>query len=282
MRVSFSVFYWKPAIFKTGTSDTVLKKGNHFINLVKYAHVYFYWQKVNRMDAKSFLEDLLQTGREMAAKGQAAVEKKLDIEAPGEKRDATLSGMKTGAIAAGLMALLLGTGAGRRVTGSAIKLGSLAAVGGIAWQAYQNWSAQSNTESKEAEPVAVNALEHDAANERSMTLLKAMIAAAKADGHIDEMEMADINQQVAALGLTGDIAGFIQAEITSPTNLDELAALSDSPETGAEIYLISSMVINKENEMERAYLDALAAALELPDSLLVELEKAKADAEASA
>lgn len=230
------------------------------------------------MDAKSFLDDLLQTGRDMAAKGQAVVEKKLDIEEPGEKRDATLSGIKTGAIAAGLMALLLGTGAGRRLTGSALKLGSLAAVGSIAWQAYKNWTNQ-NSDSSDNEPVAVNQLDSDAANERSLTLLKAMIAAAKADGHVDEMEMADIQKHITELGLTGDMAGFIQNEISSPTNLDELAALSDGPETGAEIYLVSSMVINKENEAERAYLDALAAALELPDSLLVELEKAKVDAE---
>jgi uncharacterized membrane protein YebE (DUF533 family) len=215
----------------------------------------------------------------MAAKGQAAVEKKLDIEEPGEKRDATISGLKTGAIAAGVMALLLGTKGGRRVTGSAIKLGSLAAVGGIAWQAYQNWSVKNDTLSADTKAVAVNQLESDAANERSLTLLKAMIAAAKADGHIDDTEMADINQQIAALGLTGDIAGFVQAEIASPATFEELAALSNDPETGAEIYLISTMVINKENEAERAYLDALAKVLELPDSLLVELEKAKADAE---
>ena len=231
------------------------------------------------MDAKSFLDDLLKTGREMAAKGQAAVEKKLDIEEPGEKRDATISGLKTGAIAAGLMALLLGTKGGRRVTGSALKLGSLAAVGGIAWQAYQNWSAKNDTLTADSEAVAVNQLESDAANERSLTLLKAMIAAAKADGYIDDMEMADINQQITALGLSGDIASFVQSEIASPASLEELAALSETQETGAEIYLISSMVINKENETERAYLDALAAALGLPDSLLVELEKAKAEAQ---
>ena len=98
------------------------------------------------MNAKSLLEELLSTGREMAAKGQAAVEKKLDIEEPGEKRDATISGLKTGAVAAGVMALLVGTKSGRKLTGSALKLGSLAAVGGIAWQAYQNWSASGAAE----------------------------------------------------------------------------------------------------------------------------------------
>ena len=232
------------------------------------------------MDAKSLLEGLLKTGREMAAKGQAVVEEKLDIQEPGEKRDATISGLKTGAMAAGIMALLLGTKTGRNVTGSALKLGSLAAVGGIAWQAYNNWSANNENAAKNGEPIAVDNLPEAAANERSMLLLKAMIAAAKADGQVDSQEMADIQKQVSELGLTGDIAGFIQSEIASPSSLEELAAQCDTAEVAAEIYLISSVMINKRNEMESAYLDALAAALELPDSLLVELEKAKADASA--
>jgi uncharacterized membrane protein YebE (DUF533 family) len=232
------------------------------------------------MDAKSLLEGLLQTGREMAAKGQAVVEEKLDIQEPGEKRDATISGLKTGAMAAGIMALLLGTKTGRSVTGSALKLGSLAAVGGIAWKAYNNWAAGNENAAKNGTPVAVDNLSEAAANERSMLLLKAMIAAANADGQVDAQEMADIQKQVIELGLTGDIAGFIQAEIASPSSLEELAAQCDTAEVAAEIYLISSVMINKQNEMESAYLDALAAALELPDSLLVELEKAKADASA--
>ena len=232
------------------------------------------------MDAKSLLEELLQTGRQIAAKGQAAIEQKLDIAEPGDKRDATLSGIKTGAAAAGVLALLLGTGAGRRVTGSALKLGSLAAVGGIAWKAYQNWSDKSNVSpgSNEAEPVPVGMLSAEAAEQRSLILLKAMIEAAKADGHIDQDEIAHITGQMHKMNLSGDVAAFVQKEVSSPLDLDELAGMSDSPETSAEIYLVSSMVINKQNEMERAYLDALAAALELPDALLVELEKAKADA----
>ena len=234
------------------------------------------------MNAKSLLEALLSNGREMAAKGQAAVEKKLDIEEPGEKRDATISGLKTGAVAAGVMALLVGTKSGRKLTGSALKLGSLAAVGGIAWQAYQNWSAsgaaQAANAGKEHEVLPVNELNEEAANKRSMILLKAMIAAAKADGHIDAGEMWDINQKIADFGLSGDIAGFVQNEIAAPTTPAQFAVLADTPETAAEIYLISSMLIDKDNAMESAYLDELVAALKLPDDLLAELDKAKDEA----
>ena len=238
------------------------------------------------MDAKAFLEELLQTGREMATKGQSAIEKKLDIEEPGAKRDATISGIKTGALAAGVMALLVGTKSGRKLTGSALKLGSLAAVGGIAWQAYKNWSSagglETTADGKALEVLPVNKLDDEAANKRSMLLLKAMIAAAKADGHIDAGEMWDINQKIADFGLTGDVAGFVQAEIAKPTTPAQFAELAENPEMASEIYLISSMLIDKENDMEGAYLDELVAALKLPDELLVELEKAKDEAVAQA
>jgi len=232
------------------------------------------------MDAKKLLEELLQTGREMAAKGQTVIEKKLDIEEPGEKRDATISGIKTGAIAAGVMALLVGTKSGRKLTGSALKLGSLAAGGGIAWQAYKNWSAAGEAEKagNTVEALPVDQLDPEAANNRSLTLLKAMIAAAKADGHIDATEMSDINQKISDFGLSGDIAGFVQTEIASPTTPAQFAELADTPEVAAEIYLISSMLIDQDNAMEKAYLDELVSALELPADLLAELEKAKNEA----
>ena len=47
---------------------------------------------------------------------------------------------KDNPLAAGaLVAVLLGTGTGREVTGSALKLGGLAAIGGLAYKAYQNY-----------------------------------------------------------------------------------------------------------------------------------------------
>src|SRR5262249_10080362 len=44
-----------------------------------------------------------------------------------------------GAALGGLGALVLGTGAGRSLAGSAVKFGSLALIGGLAYQAYQNY-----------------------------------------------------------------------------------------------------------------------------------------------
>lgn len=79
------------------------------------------------MDAKNILEQLLASGKELAEKSRDVVGRSLDLPADGSERTATMDGMKKGAAIGGVLALLLGTGVGRRVTGSAIKYGSLAA-----------------------------------------------------------------------------------------------------------------------------------------------------------
>ena len=236
------------------------------------------------MDTKSFLDELLKTGKEYASKGREFAEEKLQMPKEGEEGyDSTIDGMKKGAMAAGILALLLGTGAGRRITGSALKIGSLAAIGGIGWKAYQNWITQKDEVDQEVKDMASNAknipineLDETDANERSQILLKAMIAAAKADGHIDKIEVAAIDEQIIKLGLTGAVASLMQAEIAKPLDVKEIAALAkDNSAIAAEIYLVSAVVSNKENSMEREYLDLLAKEMGLPESLVAELQKVK-------
>ncbi len=236
------------------------------------------------MDTKSFLDELLKTGKEYANKGREIAEDKLQMPKEGEEGyDATIDGMKKGAMAVGVLALLLGTGAGRRVTGSALKIGSLAAIGGIGWKAYQNWVTQKNKSEQEVRDVASNAkiipineLGETEANERSQILLKAMIAAAKADGHINKKEVTAIDEQIKKLGLTGDVASLMQEEIAKPLDVKEIAELAkNNSGIAAEIYLVSAVVSDKENSMEREYLSSLAKEMELPESLVAELQKVK-------
>ncbi len=224
------------------------------------------------MDTKSFLDELLKAGRELAEKGQTIAEDKLNLGESGATRDATLSGMKTGAIVASALALLLGTKTGRKVTGSAVKLGSLAAIGGVAWKAYQNYQNKKGITDAKDSVTSINELDNKEANQRSVTLLKAMIAAAKADGHVADEELAEINKQIKNLSLKGDTAKIIQEELTKPLDIAEIAALAEGDEAkAAEIYLVSAVVTNKENDKERQYLADLAKAMKIPEELLAEL-----------
>jgi len=234
------------------------------------------------MNTQSFLDELLKTGKYYADQGRKIAEEKLQLPKDEERREAALDGMKKGAIAAGALALLLGTGAGRRVAGSALKIGSLAAIGGIGWKAYQNWMNQQKEAAEEVKDMAENAkaipindLDEDEANKRSEILLKAMIAAAKADGHINQKELAAIEEQIKKLNLSSEVASLLKDEIEKPLDVKEVAALAENSAIAAEIYLVSAVVTDRENSMEKAYLDELAKAMDLPDALVAQLQAVK-------
>lgn len=223
------------------------------------------------MNITALLEQLLQSGRQLASKGQTIAEDKLNVPQQGESRDAMLSGLGKGALAGGVLALLLGTKSGRKVGGNLAKVGGLAALGGVAYTAYKNW--QANQPDAPVEPgTPVGQLTGPAADQRSLQLLKAMIAAAKADGHIDDAERAKIHQQVQQLGLDDSAVALLNAELDKPLDAKDIAAGTDSAEAAAEIYLASLLVIEVDNSMERAYLNALAQELQLADELTQQME----------
>ena len=93
------------------------------------------------MDTEKLLEQILKSGQQMLDRGQEIAEDKLSIPEQGAERDAMLAGLGKGALLTGGLAALLGTSAGRRLTGGTLKLGGLAAIGGVA---YQQWHSLKN------------------------------------------------------------------------------------------------------------------------------------------
>lgn len=222
------------------------------------------------MDMKNLLDQLLQSGKDMAQQGQTAAEQKLGIPSEGVDRDAVLSGLKSGAAAAGVLALLLGTQAGRRVTGAAVKVGGLAALGGVAYQMYRQWNAgaasTATATAPTAEPAQLPAPQTPKASVE--LLLKAMIAAAKADGHIDAAELEKIRTQLASLELGDKASDMILEELARPLDAKALAALTNGDMAIAlEVYLVSASMLDASDAVEQAYLDDLRVALQLPDSV---------------
>ena len=220
------------------------------------------------MDYRQITDLLLQSGMELAKQGQVMAEQKLQIPETGPEREALLSGLGKGAAAGGVLALLLGTDIGRKLTGSTLKLGSLAALGGVAYQAYQKWQSQA----ADAEGTPIDQLKGQEAETRSLALLKAVVAASKADGHIDDAERARIEQQLQNLSLDAASIEFFKKELEKPLSAKEVAAGVESPAAASEIYLASLAVIDEQNDMERTYLQDLAKELKLPPELVAALE----------
>jgi uncharacterized membrane protein YebE (DUF533 family) len=219
------------------------------------------------MDIQAITDLLLQSGQELAKKGQDLAAEKLQLPDSGPERDKALETLGKGAAAGGLLIALLGTGVGRKLTGTTLKLGSLAALGTVAYQAYQNWLGKT-----EQPGTPVSQLSGPAAATRSLALLKATIAAAKADGHLDDTERARIEAQLGKLSLDPESLAVFKAELDKPLDVKDVAAGADSPAAAAEIYLISLAVIDEKSEQERAYLQSLASELKLSPELVTALE----------
>ncbi len=191
----------------------------------------------------------------------------------------------TGAVAGGALALLLGSKRGRGLGGSALKYGSAAALGALAWNVYREWQAkqapaaasQAMAPAAPVRPAAAPAsfaqLPAPALEDHSWAMLRAMIAAAKADGHMDERERGLVEAELHRLEADPALRARVDAELRRPVEPAEVAAGVESPEKAAEVYLASVIVCDATSTMERAYLDALAGALRLPPDLKAELER---------
>ncbi|NYT72524.1 tellurite resistance TerB family protein [Halomonas sp. QX-2] len=178
----------------------------------------------------------------------------------------------------GAMGMLVGSKRGRSMGGKALKYGAIAGVGVLAWKAWQssqaakNGNAQQNTAQNAPEGERVEVLSGEYQERRSLELLQAMIMAARADGHIDEQEQALITEQIDALGADQEMHNWVEQQLKAPLDAQALAREADSPQAAREMYLISVAVTDDQNPMERAWLDQLASALNLPKEMTDELE----------
>lgn len=191
----------------------------------------------------------------------------------GPKRGISTDTLK-GAAMGGLAGLLLGSKQGRKLGGSALQIGGLAVLGGLAYKAWQNWEQQKvgNSPANGAEATAFLPGQEAARNELSITLLSAMISAAKSDGHIDATEQERIFAKIDDGDLSASEKGFLMDQIRKPLDIDAIAAKATTPELAAEIYAASLLAIDPDDPKETAYLNTLASRLKLDSRLRASLE----------
>jgi len=172
-----------------------------------------------------------------------------------------------GAIAGGLLGVLL-SGNGGRLIGTGVKVGGAALIGGLAYKAYTDW--QQGNSVKDDRPVALpeseDAFEVD--DDFAERLLQAMVAAAKADGHLTPAERPSIDRKLARLGLEAEAQALIAAELDSPLDVGRIAGLARNEAEAVEIYAASLLVVDAAGPAEKGYLAMLAARLGLEPALV--------------
>lgn len=191
---------------------------------------------------------------------------------------------KVGPVATGaIAALLLRARTGRQLAQSALRIGGAAVIAGLAYQAYRNY----RNGGQPADPVdggtsvPMPAPEDTAFHPTrlpqgeeafALVLVRAMVAAAHADGMIDASEYQTILDKTHSFGVDGDVESFLSRELTRPVDLDQLIAAAKTDAQKIELYAASRLAVDAISDGERRYLDALAKRLKLPQALVQHVE----------
>ena len=107
-----------------------------------------------------------------------------------------------------------------------------------------------------------------------MLLIRAMIAAANADGEITPDERQRITTKLDQAGAGADERAVLERELGNPRSVDQMVREVHDPETAEQVYLISRIAMNPASAAEKAYLDFLDARLEFPTDRLNALNAA--------
>ncbi|WP_079228818.1 tellurite resistance TerB family protein [Pseudomonas putida] len=230
------------------------------------------------MNTSDLLEQLLRAGQgSQAQQGSGGLSSQDGL-------GGLLGGLLGGASATGggnglggLLGGLLGGGgsAGGSAQGRSaggINYATLASLGMMAFQAYQSWQ-RSQAAAPQQAVRTVDQLSGPEAEDHSHAILRALIAAAKADGRIDEQEEQLIYAEIKRQTNDPQLQQWLDEEVSKPLDAAEVARSAKDPAMAAEMYLASVMLVDDQQDAERAYLDELASALQIDPTLQVHLEQ---------
>jgi uncharacterized membrane protein YebE (DUF533 family) len=226
------------------------------------------------MNVGGFLDQLLKTGLGALEDDGGAVSG-----APGQGGKDRMP-LVQGAAVSGALGMLLGKLRGPSVGSKVLKVGGAAAIGALAWKVYQEYQASQRAAAPAAAAgagavpaPAFAELPPPQQEQHGRAMLKAMIAAAKSDGHMDERERGLVQAELHRIAADEATLRWVDEELRRPVDAADVAAAATTPELAAEVYLATLLVVDESTTKERAYLDELACQLGLAPALKADLER---------
>ena len=154
------------------------------------------------------------------------------------------SKLATGGLGALAGAIL---GGGRDAGRGALGGGLMALLGSLAVSAIKNMNRPIDTAEAGSLPLGLrepeNEIEQQELQNNAQLILLAMINAAKADGQIDQMEIARITGKLEETGADNEARSFVLQEMGKPSDLAAITSEVNSPELGAQVYAASLLAI---------------------------------------
>lgn len=166
-----------------------------------------------------------------------------------------------------------GRGAGRGALGG----GLMALLGSLAVSAIKNMNRPVDTAEAGSLPLGLrepeNEIEQQELQNNAQLILLAMINAAKADGQIDQMEIARITGKLEETGADNEARSFVLQEMGKPSDLAAIIREVNSPELGAQVYAASLLAIQVDTSAEKQYMQDLAMGLGLESGAVMNIHK---------
>lgn len=219
----------------------------------------------NKADLGGILNSVLGSVTQSAAQGKTDLGVILNSvlgtvgEAKSGNADA-ITKLGGGTALVGILSMVLGRTGGSNLT----KLGSLAALGGMAYKAYQAYQQSQSTQQTTDLSHAFQEEQSDLGN---AVILQAMIAAAFADGELEENEQAILEQEGAAHPALAEL-------VANPATVQEIAQnVGNNPALASQVYLAARLVCQELSRKEILFLGELAESLGLDEALVEQLEK---------
>jgi uncharacterized membrane protein YebE (DUF533 family) len=110
-------------------------------------------------------------------------------------------------------------------------------------------------------------------DQQALLLIRAMIAAANADGEITPEERQRIIGKLDEAGAGPEERQVVERELANPISTDALVREVRDQQTAEQVYLASALAIEPDTEAERSYLQYLAARLKLEPQRAEELHR---------
>ena len=215
-----------------------------------------------------------------------------------------LGGMATKNFAAGLLTGGVATsllGGGKDTVETIAKVGGLALLGTLAYKAFGNYQQQKaaggNASMVDAVKSSATGMATQASSlisgllaghqtpatslpasaapantELPLAIIRAMIAAAKADGHMDAAETQKIMGQLESAGVGAQEKALLMQEMANTQDVSNIAAGIKTPEESAQVYLAALLVCDSQCVREQDYLASLAKALKLEPAFTASLQ----------
>ena len=202
------------------------------------------------------------------AKDAAAQAKEMAGQAKDKAQELSkkMPGGMAGLAGAGVLGLLLL----RAMPKGTVQSAGLMGLGAVAWNFYQKWT------NKKPETLEIEALSMD--DPAAILLVEAMVFAAKADGAIDQFEQERIATMVKHMFPGQNTAALVENITKKDVDPAAIAAQVKSPEQAEDVFRLSCLAIETDMDAERAYLSALAKALNIPDETKLALEREAVEA----